>query len=607
MTRTDAAYEYERPGAAPEGGGARFSVWAPERGELELHIVHPVDTVVPMQRAEAGYHCATVAHAGAGTRYLIRIDGGEELPDPASTFQPEGVHGPSEVTSPSFEWTDDAWRGIPLREYVIYELHIGTFTEQGTLDAALEHLDELVRLGITAVELMPVAQFPGPRNWGYDGVYPYAVQNSYGGPEALKRFVDAAHTRGLAVVLDVVYNHLGPEGCYLDRFGPYFTDRYATPWGRAINFDGPGSDDVRRYFIANALRWLDEFRVDALRLDAVHAIADNSALPFLEELAIATDALRRRLGRQIFLIAESASNDTRVITERAHGGVGMDAQWNDDFHHALVTLLTRERNGYFADYGEPSQLARALSDGFVYQGEHSSFRGRRHGRLSAGHPPERFVVFGQNHDQIGNRAAGDRPAARLDLEQLKLLAAAVLLQPYVPLLFMGEEYGEDAPFAYFVSHSDPGLVDAVRRGRRDEFAGFAWQDDVPDPQDETTFLRSKLDRRRADLEPNATLRRWYRELLALRRSTPAISRNLRREAAAVGRLVTTRLVSGEDEAIIAMNFGDTQANATLPSGDWEAVLDSSADRWGGPGTVRSNGSGTTVAPYSAVVFRKAGP
>ena len=589
----------DRPGAIVDKDRTTFTLWAPKVERVELHVLHPFDKVVAMDRRADGYHVATIADVGSGTRYLLRLDGGDELPDPASTSQPEGVHAASEVTSPAFDWTDGTWRGHRLRDYVIYELHVGTFTPEGTLDAAIEHLNELAELGITAVELMPVAQFPGSRNWGYDGVYPYAVQNSYGGADGLKRLVDAAHARALAVVLDVVYNHLGPEGCYLDRFGPYFTDRYSTPWGRAINFDGSGSDDVRRFFIGSALRFLDEFHVDALRLDAIHAIADNSALPFLEELATAVDDLRTRTDREILLIAESASNDARVITARERGGLGMDAQWNDDFHHALYALLTGDRHGYFADYGEPGQLARALREGFVYQGERSIFRGRRHGRVSIGLPPERFVVFGQNHDQIGNRAAGDRLAARLSFEQLKLLAATVLLSPNVPLLFMGEEYGETAPFAYFVSHGDRGLVDAVRRGRREEFAGFDWQDDVPDPQGQQTFERAKLDRTLADREPNATLRRWYAELLRVRRTTLAISENQHRDATADGGIVTSHLTSGEDEVVIVMNFGTEHADALLPAGDWELVLDSAASQWRGPGTAEH-----VVEPQAAVLYRR---
>jgi maltooligosyltrehalose trehalohydrolase len=425
-------------------GRTSFRVWAPLAQTVELHLVSPIDKVVPMQPDERGYH-HTTAEAEPGTRYLYRLDG-RELPDPASRYQPEGVHGPSEVTDPTFGWSDHTWFGLPLRDYVLYELHTGTFTPQGTFEAIVPWLSELRDLGVTVIELMPVAQFPGTRNWGYDGVYPYAPQASYGGPEGLKRLVDACHARGLGVCLDVVYNHLGPEGCYVDEFGPYFTDAYITPWGRAMNFDGPDSDEVRTFFIGNALYWFEEFHIDALRLDAVHAILDTSALPFLEELALATADLGERLNRRLHLIAESADNDARIIAPRELGGFGLDAQWNDDFHHALHALVTGERAGYYADYGDLRHLARAYADGFVYQGEYSGYRRRRHGRSSRHRGAQRFVVFTRNHDQIGNRMLGERPTVRLDVEELKLTAAVMLLSPYLPLLFMGEEYAETAPF-----------------------------------------------------------------------------------------------------------------------------------------------------------------
>jgi maltooligosyltrehalose trehalohydrolase len=405
-----------------------------------------------------------------GTRYFYRLDGNTERPDPASKFQPEGVHGPSQVIDPHFVWEELHWSGIPFSHYVLYELHVGTFTAQGTFDAIVPHLDELKDLGITSIEIMPVAQFPGDRNWGYDGVYPGAVQNSYGGPEGLKRLIDACHQRGLAVTLDVVYNHLGPEGNYLCDFGPYFTDRYHTPWGAAINFDGPDSDAVRRFFIENALSWVTEFRLDALRLDAVHGIFDFSALHFLQELAAAVHEQAERLNRRIYVIAESDLNDVRLVSSPELGGYGLDAQWNDDFHHALHTLLTGERTGYYEDFGRIQDLAKAFAEGFVYSGAYSPARRRRHGNTSKDLAADRFVVCAQNHDQVGNRLKGDRLSALVSFEGLKLAAAVVLLSPFIPLLFMGEEYGETAPFPYFVSHSDPDLIEVVRRGRRAEFA-----------------------------------------------------------------------------------------------------------------------------------------
>jgi maltooligosyltrehalose trehalohydrolase len=359
---------------------------------------------------------------------------------------------------------------------------VGTFTPEGTFEAIIPHLDELRELGITAVELMPVAQFPGTRNWGYDGVYPFAVQNSYGGPEGLKRLVNACHGRGIAVVLDVVYNHLGPEGNYLWDFGPYFTDRYKTPWGSAINFDGPHSDPVRRLFIENALYWVTEFRMDGLRIDAVHGILDFSAYPFLEELASAVHEKAERLNRRVYVIAESDLNDTRVIRSRELGGYGLDAQWNDDFHHALHTLLTEDQTGYYQDFGRLGDLVKAFREGFVCSGQYSSYRRRRHGNSSRDIPAGCFVVFAQNHDQVGNRMRGERLSQLVCRERMKLAAGVVFLSPFIPLLFMGEEYGETAPFPYFISHSDADLVEAVRRGRREEFAAFGWSQEPPDPQ-----------------------------------------------------------------------------------------------------------------------------
>ena len=446
-----------------------------------------------MARRRRGYHEVLVDGVEPGTLYRYRLDGTLERPDPASRCQPEDVHGPSQVVDSHFDWDDSAWCGIPLREYILYELHVGTFTPEGTFEAIIPYLPELKALGITAIELMPIAQFPGQRNWGYDGVYPFAVQHSYGGPDGLKRLVQACHRHGLAVVLDVVYNHLGPDGNYLGDYGPYFTERYKTPWGGALNFDGPYSDEVRRFFIDNALFWVTEFRIDALRLDAVHAILDHSAQPFLQELGLALQARAEHMNRRIYAIAESALNDTRIIRSRELGGYGLDAQWNDDFHHALRVLLTDDRGGYYQDFGELGHLAKAFREGFVYAGDYSAYRRRRHGHSSRHMPAQQFVVFAQNHDQVGNRMFGERLSQLVSLEALKLAASAVLLSPFIPLLFMGEEYGEVAPFQYFISHLDPQLVDAVRRGRREEFAAFAWQGEPPDPQDIATFQRAKLD------------------------------------------------------------------------------------------------------------------
>jgi len=474
-------------------GSARFRVWAPLAERVDLLFPDSDLLPVSLSAEKCDYFSAVVDDIETGACYWYLLDGELRRPDPASRCQPQGVHGPSAlVDSFRHHWQDSSWQGIAQDELIIYELHVGTFTPAGTFDAVISRLEYLCELGITAIELMPVAQFPGERNWGYDGTFIFAPQNSYGGVDGLKRLVDACHVRGLAVILDVVYNHLGPEGNYLHAFGPYFTSRYHTPWGDAVNFDGPDSDQVRHYFIANALYWITEYHIDGLRLDAVHGIYDFSALHILQELAQAVHERGAILGRRVQVIAESDQNDTRLVTVPQLGGYGLDAQWNDCFHHALRTCLTGERTGYYADYGDFSAVVKSFREGFVLSGQYSAFRRRRHGSSSVHIHPGRMVVFSQNHDQIGNRMRGERPGEHLYTEQLMLAAAAVILSPYMPLLFMGEEYGETAPFPYFVSHSDEHLVEAVRRGRREEFAAFADQGTPPDPQDEATFLSGKL-------------------------------------------------------------------------------------------------------------------
>lgn len=606
------------PGAAWLGDGrCRFVVWAPGRA-VELHLLSPRERLVPLAPGPRGYHEALVEGVEPGARYRIRFDGRDERPDPASAFQPEGVHGPSEVDEPRFPWTDAGWAGLPLERYVIYEIHVGTFTPEGTFDAAIGELDGLRDLGITAIEVMPVAQFPGTRNWGYDGVFPYAVQNSYGGPRGLRRFVDACHARGLAVILDVVYNHLGPEGNPLWGLAPYFTDAYRTPWGAAINFDGPWSDEVRAYFIENARRWIRDFHVDALRLDAVHAIVDPSARPFLRELADEVRGLARALGRPAYLIAESDRNDPRLVAPAERGGDGLDAVWNDDFHHALHVLLTGEREGYYRDFGTLGQLGRALTEGFVYAGEYSAFRGRRHGASSARARGEQLVVFAQNHDQVGNRPRGERLASLVPFEGLKLAAGAVLLSPNVPLFFMGEEYGETAPFFYFVSHGDPGLVEAVRRGRAEDARRWGVREGIPDPQAEETFLRSKLDRALAGRPVGRALREYVRAFLALRRRLPPLAR-LNKEATSVRvgeeERVLLVLRAGGGRVLGILNFAREPRRVALPAagGRWAKELDSADPCWGGPGSRAPEAldlaapAEADVAPLSVVVYSSPEP
>ncbi len=538
-----------------------------------------------------GYFHGAMAGLTKDTRYIYSLDGIKERADPASRYQPDGVFGPSQVFDASdFEWSDQAWCGLELQDFIFYELHVGTYTPAGTLDGLIDHISEWKALGITAIELMPLAQFSGTRNWGYDGVFPFAIQNSYGGPRALQRFVNACHRQGLAVVLDVVYNHLGPEGNFLGDFGPYFTDRYRTPWGQAVNFDGAHSDEVVRFFIENALTWLDDFHIDALRLDAIHGIFDRSAQPFLSLLSSAVDALAARTNRNIYLIAESDLNDSRFVMMRDCGGLGLHAQWNDDFHHALHSLQTGEQFGYYQDFGDLSHLEKALRDGYVYTGEFSQYRQRRHGNSSHDIRKSQLVVFSQNHDQVGNRMMGERSTRLLNLEAQKLSAGLVILSPYLPLLFMGEEYGETRPFLYFTSHADPALGKAVQEGRRKEFSAFYNVGEPPDPQSELTFLQSTLDHNSRKQGAHRMLWEFYRELIRLRKNEPALrsfdkSRFEVHSSERVGSLYMRRMY-GDTEIFMILNFGDHAADfgPAVPMGDWEKQLDSAEARWMGPGS-----------------------
>src|SRR5581483_5927845 len=504
-------------------GAVQLSVWAPRVQQLAVHLVDSQRTIA-MRRGDDGVYTTTVRGPSPGDRYAYYLDGTRLRPDPVSRLQPEGVHGPSAIVdAKAFRWTDQEWKGIAQQDLILYELHCGTFTGEGTFAAILSSLDYLRDdLGVTAVELMPVAAFPGARNWGYDGVHPYAPHVAYGGPPGLKTLVNACHEKGLAVVLDVVYNHLGPEGNYLGEYGPYFTDRYQTPWGQAVNFDGDHSREVRRYFIDNALYWVTEYHIDALRLDAIHSIFDANRPHILRELGEAVHAQANALGRTILVIAESDLNDTTVISDIKDGGWGLDAQWSDDFHHALHVLLTGERDGYYQDFRPMADLRTAMTDGFVYQGQVSPYRQRPHGMPSRHLPGERFIICSQNHDQVGNRAYGERLSALVPFPALKLAAGLVLCAPSIPLLFMGEEYGEPAPFLYFTSRTDPALAQAVRDGRRREFARFAWAREIPDPQDAQTFEHSRLDPALREQGHHRALLRFYRDLIAARKRSPAL-------------------------------------------------------------------------------------
>jgi maltooligosyltrehalose trehalohydrolase len=576
------------------GGRCCFTVWAPFTDKVEVRIISPRESIVELDKDGQGYHQGVIEEVEPGTLYLYRLGGGKERPDPASRFQPQGVHGPSQIVNPDFSWNDHSWVGLALRDSIIYELHVGTFTPEGTFEAIIPHLQNLKNLGITAIELMPVAQFPGSRNWGYDGTYPFAVQNSYGGPVGLKHLINGCHQVGLGVVLDVVYNHLGPEGNYLADFGPYFTDRYRGPWGHPINFDGPYNDEVRRFFVENGLYWVEEFHLDGLRIDAVHGILDFSAYPFLEELAVTVHDLAERLNRRVYLIAESDLNDSRIVRSRELGGFGIDAQWNDDFHHALHTVFTKEDTGYYQDFGELQHLVKAFREGFVYGGDYSIYRKRRHGNSSRRLTAEKFVVFSQNHDQVGNRAQSERLSALVSFEALKLAAAVVLLSPFVPLLFMGEEYGETAPFYYFVSHSDADLVEAVRRGRREEFVAFRWQGEPPDPQDQATFLQCKLDPELRFQGQHELLCSFYRELIRLRRESPPL-KVLDKERLEVTGLEEEKVLwwrrwNEEQQVAAVFHFGKQARSLSLPlpEGSWRKQLDSADSLWDGPGSTVSS-------------------
>jgi maltooligosyltrehalose trehalohydrolase len=497
---------------------------------------------------------------------------------------------------------------------VLYELHVGTFTPEGTFDSAIVELPRLRELGVNAVEVMPVAHFPGWRNWGYDGVFPFAVQHSYGGAAGLKRLVDAAHAHGIAVVLDVVYNHLGPEGNYFRHYGPYFTEQYCNPWGEAINFDGPGCDGVRDFFLANALMWQEEFHLDGLRLDAVPAIRDASARHVLAEMAVLTAAQARRLGRPFHLIAESDLNDARLLRPAEVGGHGLAAQWSDDFHHALHAYLTGERGGYYADHGTLEHLARAYRDAYVLTGQYSHYRRRRYGGPAGDRPGEQFVIFAQNHDQIGNRPRGDRLSALVDFETLKLAAGLLLTAPYVPMLFMGEEYGETAPFPFFISHGDGRVIDAVRRGRKQEFTAFAWHCEPPDPQDERTFHLAKLRVDQAQHGRGKALHDWHGALLRLRRDQAALARPDRgsmevhfREADG---LLWVRRWAGDRQVLLVFHFSTAPGRLCLavPERAWRKLLDSAEPAWQGPGSAApgeiDGGSEVelTLAPRAFVAY-----
>lgn len=613
-------------GALTTPSGTHWTLWAPRASRVDLLLGHPERPQrLPMTPLPRGFFSHRAPPLPQGTPYTFSLDQGPPRPDPCSRCQPGGLPGPSALFSPSiFPWTDEAWHGIPRADLVFYELHVGTFTAEGTFDAILPRLDSLKSLGITALELMPIHQFPGTRNWGYDGVLHYASQHSYGGPRALQRLVDAAHQAGLAVILDVVYNHFGPEHNYLEEFGPYLTDQYKTPWGKAVNFDGRGSDAVRQFVLDNARMWLQDFHLDGLRLDAVHAIYDMSPRHILHELAATSKDVASRTRRHIHIVGESDLNDPRIIlpAQPASGGMataegesagtpgrqgfGLDAQWSDDFHHALHAFLTRENRGYYADYGRPSDLACVLNTPFLYAGTYSPHRDRRHGAPAAGLPGDQFVISSQNHDQVGNRARGDRLSTLLDPPRLRLAACLLLLAPHLPLLFMGEEYGERRPFPFFCSFTGEDLNRAVREGRQREFADFLSDPSlIPLPDAPETFESARLTWSWPEGTAAAQLRHLYADLLALRRNQPALRDFQHRTAHLLPHPETGLLLElvrgrGPDRLQCVFNLDDQPL--PFPDGVRE-VFSSESPRYGGRrNDQHSPSTRPTLLPFECLVL-----
>ena len=563
---------------------SKMRVWAPNARLMEIVVNGQTNS---MTEAQQGWWVLDEPLMKHGDDYSFLINGEEPYPDPRSSWQPEGIHGVSRMLDHShFLWTDQGWQPPPLSSAIIYELHIGTFTPEGTFDSAINRLDHLLDLGITHVELMPVAEFSGNWGWGYDGVDLYAPHHAYGGPEGLKRFVNACHLRGLAVLLDVVYNHLGPSGNYLHQFGPYFTDRYATPWGQAVNFDEAYSNEVRRFFIDNALMWLRDYHFDGLRIDAVHAIVDISAIHFLEQLATEVRNLEAELGRHFVLIAESDLNNPRVVRSPQIGGFGLDAQWNEDFHHALHALLTGEDNGYYNDFGKMEDLAKVLTRGFVYDGCYSQYRKRFHGRSASGLSGHQFVGFLQNHDQVGNRAIGERTGHLLSEGQLKIGAALVLTAPFIPMLFQGEEWAASSPFMYFTNHQEQGLAEAVKNGRRKEFVSFGWDPEkIPDPQKESTYFNSKLKWSEAAQRQHHNIFNWYQSLIRLRRRLPALTDARLEETSVAFDEKTNWLIMRRGSVLVICNFAEKNQRIHFSGLNGKEVVLASQDGIKNEGTV----------------------
>ncbi|MCC6804007.1 MAG: malto-oligosyltrehalose trehalohydrolase [Anaerolineae bacterium] len=606
-----------------EDNCCEFRVWAPHVKRVDVHLVGEgdADRTVSMARMEQDYFRAVIEGIMPGQRYFYRLDGAEEYPDPVSRYQPDGVNGGSQVVDRRYLWRDEGWKGHPLRDYIIYEMHIGTYSPEGTFLGAIPLLDELVELGITAIELMPVAQFPGERGWGYDGVFQFAPHHAYGTPDDFKTMVDACHERGIAVILDAVYNHFGPEGNCLPKYADYTRPIYKGPWGDAVNVDGPYSDEVRHFFMENAYFWLNEFHIDALRLDATHFIYDFSPYTFLEELADGIERFCRSSGRDIHLIAEDDRNLARLVEPRSAGGIGMNAQWLDDFHHSLHTNLIGENYAYYQDFGMFWQLEKTMREGFVYSGQYAPNRKRRHGTSSADIPSERFIVFIQNHDQVGNRMPNDRYVKIFSHAQVKLAVGTVILSPYLPLIFMGDEYGETAPFEYFIDYESEDLVRSVRQGRVDSFGFLMPKGTEPtDPAAESAFTRSKLRHERRREGTHRVLLEYHKALIALRKAIPALAEpdklRLEVESYARERVLYLRRWKDESEIFAALNFNEEAVTIRLaiPGGVWKKQFDSADPRWDADSslakaakshTLKSDGEvELTLAPHAFALYLK---
>jgi maltooligosyltrehalose trehalohydrolase len=590
-------------GSLKRGREVVFCVWSPYADTAEVEIFSPGKKFIPMQKDEFGYWTGIMHTGMKKILYKYRLNKKLSRADPASRYQPEGVHGPSQVINTEFQWSDRGFKTLPVAEMIIYELHTGSFTTDNTFDGIKNKITYLKELGINAIEIMPVAQFPGYRNWGYDGVYPFAVQNTYGGPVKLKELVNTCHNNEIAVIMDVVYNHLGPEGNYFNDYGPYFTNKYSTPWGKAINFDDAWSDHVRNYFLQNAVMWFREYHIDALRLDAVHAIYDASAYPFLLELKELTEKISETDGRKYQLISESDLNDIQIINDYNKGGFNHNAQWMDDFHHCVHTLITGETTGYYEDFGEMDQLVKCMNQGFVYNGIYSRHRKKSFGNNSGKISKSKFVVCIQNHDQVGNRAQGDRLSTLVPFEKLKLAAACMILSPFVPMLFMGEEYGEENPFLYFISHTDEKLAEAVRKGRKKEFSSFHRHVKIPDPQAEETFNKCILEFNIKDKNREA-LFRFYQFLIKLNKTHPLLKTtgNIEFMAMNEDELLILHRKNNRHELNCYLNFSKKRVKLTGIKKVSKVILNSSEQKWSNRNESKFSLQQAEIEPYAVLIL-----